>query len=750
MLEFFRKYQRFFFLVVTTIIILSFTFFGTFSTFTNDVEIKDRSIGKAIDGSDLLLFEQQKLSRFLSMDVFDTPSVGNGPNFLNDGVIRKDLIAVGLADLLVQSYFEPLKEELAVRLAQAKRFTPYSHPKAPFISVQSVWDQFNPEMGEELAALKAEVEVSPMAFSRLAKLYLQQGRIPPELMRRILLYQMNQYSWVPMDPEIQYGDLSLFGYHSVKDWFGGQFVDLSAQFIHNCSIAAKEMGFHVSPEEAKANLLINFEQAMDGLKQHKREPITFAHQLRLLGMSEKEAVAIWQEVLLFRKYFDGIGDSVLIDQLPFKELSAFAKETAVTRVYTLPDSLVLRTADDLFELQYYLEAVGVPEKETLALPTAYRSLDEIEKRAPELVETQFKAQVRQVSKQEISLKASLKETVQWELDHWDLLSKKFPTLSKTSSDREARFIALDRIGPLERVEIDSWARLQLVEEHPEWVAVAFQTAPAKEQTLSLSSNRINLKFIQDVAKFERSLNLAAEGDVEAQKLLSSYSDDPSVIYSFEEIQKISSRQVRTLSSVKKDGTLREITERHLEQSYPKIRGKNPTQFQTEGGDWRPFSEVKEAVGKELYATIFKAIDAKEKTDKKPINFYVSHRLAETMRHAAREIQQTQMDPKGLEQFKIVTQEKKLQRTAQENWMNNEAFMLIPNQWSPVHVPDNGHIIFFYLQERIFQQEPILSQLEAGRETLSRETKKALTKRMLNRIRNKNAVTLPMQKEDDHV
>ncbi len=35
MLAFFRKYQRYFFLVITIVIVISFSFFGTYSTLMN-------------------------------------------------------------------------------------------------------------------------------------------------------------------------------------------------------------------------------------------------------------------------------------------------------------------------------------------------------------------------------------------------------------------------------------------------------------------------------------------------------------------------------------------------------------------------------------------------------------------------------------------------------------------------------------------------------------------------------------------
>ena len=50
MLNFFRKYQRIFFMVVAVITIASFSFFGTFGTFDSQNEVPDKVLGKSVDG----------------------------------------------------------------------------------------------------------------------------------------------------------------------------------------------------------------------------------------------------------------------------------------------------------------------------------------------------------------------------------------------------------------------------------------------------------------------------------------------------------------------------------------------------------------------------------------------------------------------------------------------------------------------------------------------------------------------------
>src|SRR6266436_8325966 len=108
MLQFFRKYQKIFFVVVTVFIVISFTFFGTFSTMIPDRQIPDRVIGKAVDGSKLSYREVEALTRFLSTSREDRSLIYSGkmPNLLNDNVIHKDFLTTGMGVMLAEKYFD--------------------------------------------------------------------------------------------------------------------------------------------------------------------------------------------------------------------------------------------------------------------------------------------------------------------------------------------------------------------------------------------------------------------------------------------------------------------------------------------------------------------------------------------------------------------------------------------------------------------------------------------------------------------
>ncbi|HAB98474.1 MAG TPA: hypothetical protein DCE71_01470, partial [Parachlamydiales bacterium] len=339
-----------------------------------------------------------RLVRFISSDAQEgTP----GANLLNDGVIRKDFLETGLGSLIASSYFEELKEDLQSRLSHAKRYRPYAHPEAPFLSVQAIWDQFRPDLSRALASLKGQLEVSSDTFDHLMNLYLEQKKLSPEVVRRILMYQMGQYSSIRPDLAVQHEDFSLFGYHNLREWFGDMWIEKTAEFIWNAAITAQEKGFSVTAQEAKADLLFHIEQIR---QKYPQAEISLHDQAGRLGMTEKETLDTWQKVMLFRRYLNSVGEAVLLDHLLSKDLGDYAQQTVVADVYSLPDSLVLNTAEDLFSLQYYLDTVAIPEKDKLSLPTSLKPSQEVLKKAPQFVETVYAADVARISRGELALR----------------------------------------------------------------------------------------------------------------------------------------------------------------------------------------------------------------------------------------------------------------------------------------------------------------------------------------------------------
>ncbi len=666
MLEFFRRYQRAFFFVITIVVITSFVFFGTFSTFMGEVERPDQQVGQTVEGSPIMLSEVQKLARFISTDREDGANRhGLLPNFCNDGVIRNDFLRTRLADVLVAEYFDALKEDFASRLEKAKRFHSYAHPEAAFLSAKAVWDQLLPSFNKEIASLQEEKEVSVAVFSHLTKLYEMQGRLPPETLRRILVYQHQQYPWLAIDQRLSYEDLALFGFHSISDWFGRDFIDLVAQFILNAAEVAERKGYRVSLEEAKGDLVHHFVESKEKILQGKAD-FNFHQHLRMLGFDERSAAALWQKVLLFRRYFQEVGETAFVDRLPYRDFAAYAEETATIRKYEW--SLRLQTAQDLANYRLYVKAVC--SKGTEQIPKSFLSVEDVEQKYPALVRSTYRAQVAEVTKKQLALRPSLKEVWAWETDeiNWPRLQKEFALPEIKNS--EERFKALQRLEPKKLAEIHAFAREQLVEENPQWAEEALAALPLKEK-------------VWDV-KGKEDPQLAQSG-----------------IY----------RRIENLEIIKKKHIL-------------------------------SFAEAQT-----ILTSLGEKVEGALAPEKNPFLKVVEEALT-ALKKNSHDPQWVQSGENSLwDQFKFQVKEEAIARNSQDNWIKQEAFMMLPNVWSPLHVAE-GEIVFFYLQEKKSTPSPILEQLELGKETLASDAKRFVAEKLLQTIKKKKAIVIPVQREEN--
>ena len=155
MLEFLRKYQRYFFAVITVVIIISFSFFGTYGTLEPDMSHQQTAF-TTVDGSAVKRQELDELAAFIGTDMQDKLILGGmwGPNFLNDGVIRKDFFESGMGYILATNYSDELIKDLKSRTEKEKRFKLYSHPDGGFINVESAWQYFSPQMKQNYELLR--------------------------------------------------------------------------------------------------------------------------------------------------------------------------------------------------------------------------------------------------------------------------------------------------------------------------------------------------------------------------------------------------------------------------------------------------------------------------------------------------------------------------------------------------------------------------------------------------------------------
>lgn len=787
MLDFFRRHQKYFFWVITVVIVISFSFFGTYSTITTN-DMHDQTAFVTVDGTNVTRRDLEEMVVFLGSDASDKMLYGGawGPNFLNDGVIKKDFLETGLADLIVAQYPEEIKSDLYNRLEKEKRYSLYTHPQAHFISVDGAWGYFAPGMRENFTRLRhTDNPISADAFNARVSLYLGEQKFPSPLVRQVLRYQEKQYSWLEPDPSLDYVDLTLFGYHSTEDWFGPRFMRIVAEFIFNAADIAEKKGYKVSPADALADLVRNSETSF---QQNIHSPHLgvatgseyFSEQLRRLGMDQAKAVKIWQKVLLFRRIFQDVGNSVFVDPQTYKELTAFALESAQGDLYRLPEELRLNNYRALQKLQFYINAVSKQSPEALLLPTTFTSPSEIAKTTPELVAKRYLLDVAQADKKNLQSKVTVRDAWNWEMQeaNWAKIKQQFPELGiKKGDSREERFAALESLDDRTRARVDLFARNAIVDAHPEWLSKALDEAPVKREIVFISEKGspsfvTGLKNNRDLIQL---LDAAAIGGRDSADKLGAFTGDDQTFYRITVVDRDPQAQTLTFAEADKAGILDKMLDQKLEAYYIKMREGFPKEFQKEDQSWQPFEDVKNAVADHYFEKLLRAIRddyaagiAPEKAPQTMISDYAaSLRLFSQARQSKKTMEQ---DPSSIaklaqeskeetpgdklperialtNQWKWVRMPYHVSRSTDEDLLNKkEVFSMPAESWSKVRTLPNGDITFFHLKQKGEVADKVVSdalkeKIAKARELLSDDAQQQLMKRMLAEIKEKHAISL---------
>jgi GcvH upstream region-like protein len=782
MLNFFRKYQRAFFIVVTIVIILSFTFFGTYSaSLAGSAEAPDRVICKGVQGKEITERELGALTRLIASSPLDREQ-GKVPNLLNDGVIQRDLLATGMGMMLARRYFDELKPDLESRLPRIKQYRPFVHPQVKEISAEAVWQRFHPVFNQHLALLKSKSDqVTMETLALLFQVYLDQAQFPEELVKQILVYQMNQMG-MAADAMVQNADFSLFGFHTLEDWFGPRFVELASQFILNAAQCAQENGYKITNEEVRADLYQNIahgykEIAPQGALTVEEMQSYYQNEMHSLGLNESNAVQSWKQVMLFRRLFNDVGNSVFLDPLSFKQFLSFTKENTKVALYELPEALQLKDLRSVFRLQVYLDAVTQnPVKGNLLLSTRFAPIEQIEKRAPELIEQFFEIEYAQVEKEELARQISLKETWEWETEEssWETLKQQFPALAQEKVQTVTeRFSVLDKLDANERLKIDQFARLHILDSQPEKLKNALALAELHTWSGGLRSKGGTHPFrgVKDQAALYNLLKSAPlaneEGTFPLQDKLSAFSQDGKTFTRIAVRQRHAERKMLTFASALRDGTLDQMLDAKLEAGYPEVRRKQAASFQQKDGSWRPFIEVKESVGKLVYADLLKTIEESYRSHfgnlpgtsvDLPSAFYTQHRLFSFVESVKQMVEKQEPNPLWVRreeqegetaetQWQIISTERVIERSTALPFTKEKMFSLSANDWSPVEVGHSGALAFYQVLGKETSQISALEEMDEGHKALSLDARRSLMLTLMDQIQEKNAIHLTADKRE---
>src|ERR1700722_3386626 len=281
MLNFFRKYQKIFFLITTISIVLSFVFFGTY-----------QAIAPALGGK--RAEEKSYVSHmvdFLDTERWMFSRKFFATNFLNDGMISKEFLETGMADLVAATYSERFGQGFIDRLEKEKKYTPYTHSSLPTLSAESIWSMFAPNLP---IRLKAHQEGNGQ-FKERSDLFLEQKKFPPALISQIIRYHEHNNPQFPADSRLAKEDISLFGYHTISDWFGENFVETLAELIIQTADRARKLGYKATKDELLSELISCSQEVFQELRDKVNLPVEdgyglFKLYLQQIGMEEQRAL----------------------------------------------------------------------------------------------------------------------------------------------------------------------------------------------------------------------------------------------------------------------------------------------------------------------------------------------------------------------------------------------------------------------------------------------------------------------------
>lgn len=513
MLHFFRKHQKFLFIFVTIIIVFSFVFFGTYQAFRPGLTATDEVLFKAIDGTKIKKSYFTAFCHFLEEEA----TFPTSRNFLNDGVISRAILETKAATFLFEKDSQSFGADLEQRRLKEMAYAPYTHPSASFISADAIWSIFAPDVKENLEALKRLGKGKPRElFETKVALFLSEKRFPPAFLSQVLRYQEQQYAAASPDYRLQQDATALFGYKTLSDWFGENFVNQAAVLILNGAALARTEGLKVTREEVIADLALKNEKLFQSMKEelpaHIATPAAlFRFYLMQQGLDESTLVTLWQDILLFRRLMDEKKSIACGDNFALKEFYAVAGEEVVLERYEMAPEFQFKNEEELKRFENYMSLVGKQGRSLDVFEAA--EIAEIEKRAPELVASRFVVDIVELSKEELQGKVSVRESWEWEEKNWDAVAAHFPQFNlKTSQD----LAALDSKG---RNLVDGFARSKIVDTHPEWLAEAFQAKQSEQKELFLKGKETTapLVGISDPASFKALL--------EKEEKLEAYTQD---------------------------------------------------------------------------------------------------------------------------------------------------------------------------------------------------------------------------------
>lgn len=751
MFRFFRAHQKILFFVITAIIIITFSFFGTHSAFDRSYkkQAKDKIVSKTIDGKNIKQSEIESMTYFLIKEEELSSKIN-----LQTSVIQKEFLETKLATTLAKKYFDefcPLFEE---RFEKAKRFRPYVHPQVSFISAKSIWSQFSPEIITGLEALDKKTKFDAETFDIFSDLYLGQKRFSPETLKKVLLYQQSQYQWLSPDNRIIQDDMFIFGFNSIVDFFGYDFIDLISQVIINVAAMAEQKGYKVTSDEALLNLIHVSKETLC-----KKVDLTgensndcFRHFLNIFGLNEKMIVDIWKKILLFKNYMNDIGNTVILDNLTQDEISSFNKEKVNVELFRFSNQLHLTNFESFLKLQTYLKALFV-DNDSLDLPTKLLSVGEIEKKHPELIEKCYEVKLKRIKLNDIFPSIGEKRLWSWQLEdeNYSNLKKEFTQLSNLPDDKEKRFSNLEKLDPIVRLEIDNFSRRKILLSDKK--SILHELNNAKEETVKIG---IKVKAISPVLKgiddkklssiLEKEKIYLKDEALDSLSPLFLYSDNDEDFYRITLLSKARDKSIVSYEDALKEDILDHLLDINLKKRYSQLSEKELSLFKDEKGNIKPFFEAKNQLGSLFFKDILRKLDRVKnelKIKDNSLDSYVTCFLFFNLKKVKEKMENFVPFEQMLSPWKIEKENITVNRFSKDSWLKDLLFSeKTPSTFSEVHIGlQIKDLCFYKFIGKEKDEKATFDEIAKTKKIFSDEAKRTLLGKFLNDLEGKKIIKI---------
>ncbi|MGR3951613.1 MAG: hypothetical protein QRY74_01645 [Chlamydia sp.] len=617
MIAHFRRYQRAIYLVITVVIIISFSFFGTYSTLVKEPKVQDEVIASLSDGAKI---HQSTCSRFIEfLSEGQLQNDGTRGNPLNGGFLDENIFNTPFGKELILAFEKELRDEFLEKLESEKRFQPYQHPSASFVSARQVWSYFAPKMESYFTDFQKLTDKSSLEEIYEAKknLYLAEREIPAFYLKQILAYQQKQYSWIDADPALDSKNLNMLGHANLEAWFGKRFMRAVALSIMDTAVQAEKQGFSVTYDEARLHLYGNARKALLQFSPEKElNEIEIAQKTSDLinatlvryGMDEHEAVSIMRKCLLFKETVSSIPSHIVPTPSPFKPFLEASFAQAEISTYALPEWLRGDTLREIIQAQIWMDIVSSKESQKidpLQLPDQFCAPSEVLKKSPDLVQKRFLASICRVKKSDFFEKIRLKDIWNWISadQNWAAVTQKYPILleERVNNPKERVQIYESIQGEAKR-SLDLYIRTAISDVHPEWIQQELQNQTPDAELLVLRPARKPsvLDGVQDNIALLRLLEEAPIGTPD--KFLEQYTQDSEHFYKIVLLDRSSDYEIVPLEVAHRDGTLNILLTTALQSYYERLKekGEKSPLLQKENGEYRDFIEVENRLLEKLY------------------------------------------------------------------------------------------------------------------------------------------------------